>query len=109
MKIIKDDFNKTIYPPVKIKCPHCDSIIIIENGDAYLNKHYVWNWNCQGELEPCFEFLPKKGSKFNKVKIMIANNNDKNIRGKRAKFAIDDDLNIDSSLINEILEGFKEK
>ena len=59
-------------------------------------------WNCQGELEPCFEFLPKKSSKFKKVEITVTNNSDKNIRGKRAKFAVDDDLNIDSSLINEI-------
>lgn len=85
--------------------PETDACDECQECDYFLHDY----WNCQGELEPCFEFLPKKGSKFNKVKITIANNSDKNIRGKRAKFAIDDDLNIDSSLISEILEGFKEK
>ena len=30
-------------------------------------------WNCQGAIEPCFEFLPKKGSKYKKVEVEIVN------------------------------------
>lgn len=89
--------------------PETDACDECQECDYFLKENKYFLYECQGDEEPCFEFLPKKGSKFNKVKIMIANNNDKNIRGKRAKFAIDDDLNIDPSLINEILEGFKEK
>lgn len=30
-------------------------------------------WNCQGDIEPCFEFLPKMGSKLKKVEIKVDN------------------------------------
>ena len=78
--------------------PETDACECCKECDYFLHEF----WNCQGELEPCWEFLPKKSSKFKKVEITVTNNSDKNIRGKRAKFAVDDDLNIDSSLINEI-------
>lgn len=46
MKVIENNFSNIIYPPVIVKCGKCKSIILIEPGDAALNKHYVWNWRC---------------------------------------------------------------
>lgn len=33
-------------------------------------------WNCQGDIEPCWEFIPKKDSKYKKVEIEISNGSD---------------------------------
>ncbi len=85
--------------------PETDACDYCKECDYFLNEF----WNCQGESEPCLEFLPKKGSKFNKVEITVTNNSDKNIRGKRAKFAVEDDWYIDPSIINEVLDGFVKK
>lgn len=43
--------------------------------DECLKCHYFLHeyWNCQGELEPCLEFLPKKGSKYKKIEIEVKN------------------------------------
>ena len=47
MRIIKDNYRTNIiYPPVFVKCGKCKSIILIEPGDAILNKHLVWEWHC---------------------------------------------------------------
>ena len=85
--------------------PETDACDECQECDYFLHDY----WNCQGELEPCLEFLPKKGSKFNKVEITVTNNSDKNIRGKRAKFDVEDDWYIDPSIINEVLDGFVKK
>lgn len=85
--------------------PKIDACDCCKECDYFLHEY----WNCQGELEPCLEFLPKKSSKFKKVEITVTNNSDKNIRGKRAEFAVEDDWYIDPSIINEVLEGFVKK
>lgn len=33
-------------------------------------------WNCQGDIEPCFEFSPKISSKLKKVEIKVDNRRD---------------------------------
>jgi len=35
-------------------------------------------WNCQGDIEPCFEFSPKKDSKYRKVEIEAKPNHETN-------------------------------
>lgn len=46
MKVIKEKESNIIYPPVKILCGGCGSILLIEPGDATLNNHCVWEWHC---------------------------------------------------------------
>lgn len=46
MKVIKTSDSKIVYPPVKIRCGECKSILLIEPEDATLNEHYVWEWYC---------------------------------------------------------------
>lgn len=32
-------------------------------------------WNCQGDIEPCWKFLPKRDSKYRKVEIVVSKEN----------------------------------
>ena len=36
--------------------------------------HEYWDCHCQGGIEPCCEFLPKKDSKYKKVEIEVIDN-----------------------------------
>ena len=56
MKIIKNNYTQTIFPPVTVRCGKCRSIIRIEQGDATLNEHLVWEWKC-----PCCNRENKSG------------------------------------------------
>ena len=47
--------------------PETDACDECQECDYFLHEY----WNCQGELEPCFEFLPKKGSKYKKIEIEV--------------------------------------
>lgn len=55
------NMNKWI--PERDACDECYEC------DYFLHDY----WNCQGELEPCLEFYPKKDSKYKKVEIETAN------------------------------------
>lgn len=45
--------------------PEIDACDYCKECEYFLHDY----WNCQGELEPCLEFLPKKDSKYKKVEI----------------------------------------
>lgn len=47
--------------------PETDACECCKECDYFLNEF----WNCQGEPEPCLEFLPKVGSKKYKVEMTI--------------------------------------
>lgn len=47
--------------------PETDACECCKECDYFLNEF----WNCQGEPEPCLEFLPKVGSKKYKVEITV--------------------------------------
>lgn len=47
--------------------PEADACNACRECDYFLHEY----WNCQGELEPCWEFMPKKGSKYKKVEIVV--------------------------------------
>lgn len=49
--------------------PEIDACDECQECDYFLHDY----WNCQGEKEPCFEFLPKKGSKHRKAEIEVTN------------------------------------
>lgn len=55
--------------------PETDACDKCQECDYFLHEY----WNCQGELEPCFEFLPKKGSKYKKIEIEVLNENITNV------------------------------
>lgn len=50
-----------MWDPEKDACEYCFDC------EYFLHEY----WNCQGELEPCWEFLPKKGSNYKKVEVKI--------------------------------------
>lgn len=47
--------------------PEIDACNECKECDYFLHDY----WNCQGELEPCFEFYPKLYSKAKLVEIMV--------------------------------------
>ena len=49
--------------------PETDACDYCKECDYFLHDY----WSCQGELEPCLEFYPKKGSKYKRVEIEIIN------------------------------------
>ena len=46
MKVINKKTSNIVYPPVKIMCGECGSILLVEPGDATLNGNYIWEWYC---------------------------------------------------------------
>lgn len=50
-----------MWDPEKDACDYC------KKCEYFLHEY----WNCQGELEPCWEFIPKKDSKYKKVEIVV--------------------------------------
>ena len=56
--------------------PETDVCKYCKECERYLHKY----WNCQGEIEPCFEFLPKTSSKLKKVDIEVDNIEVKNVK-----------------------------
>lgn len=47
--------------------PEADACNVCRECDYFFHEY----WNCQGELEPCWEFMPKKDSKYKKVEIVV--------------------------------------
>lgn len=47
--------------------PETDACEYCKECEYFLHEY----WNCQGELEPCLEFLQKKGSIYKKVEVII--------------------------------------
>ena len=49
MKIIEDNARrgKSIKVPLKYRCPYCNSLLLIEEGDC--EKRYDWEYNNDGE------------------------------------------------------------
>ena len=49
--------------------PETDACDYCKECDYFLHDY----WNCQGDIEPCWEFIPKIDSKYKKVEIEIDN------------------------------------
>ena len=49
--------------------PEADACDYCKECDYFLHDY----WNCQGDIEPCWEFIPKKDSKYKKVEIEVTN------------------------------------
>jgi len=47
--------------------PETDACDYCYECEYFLHEY----WNCQGELEPCLEFIPKKDSKYKKVEVVV--------------------------------------
>lgn len=49
MKILEDNARrgKPLKGPLKVRCPYCDSLLLIEEGDC--EKRYNWGYNNNGE------------------------------------------------------------
>lgn len=49
MKILEDKamLSKSVETPLKIRCPHCDSLLLIEEGDY--RKRYGWAYTSNGK------------------------------------------------------------
>ncbi len=48
--------------------PETDACDYCKECEYFLHEE----WNCQGELEPCLDFIPKIGSKYRKVEIVVS-------------------------------------
>jgi len=55
-----------MWDPEKDACDYCFEC-------KYFLDDY---WNCQGDIEPCFEFLPKMSSELKKVEVKVDNRRD---------------------------------
>ncbi len=51
--------------------PETDACDYCKECEYFLHEY----WNCQGELEPCLEFLSKRDSKYRKVEIVVSKEN----------------------------------
>lgn len=51
----------------KKRIPEIDACDECRECDYFLHDY----WNCQGYIEPCFEFYPKPGSKKRMVEIVV--------------------------------------
>lgn len=50
MKILEDKamLSKSVETPLKIRCPHCDSLLLIEKEEDY-RKRYNWTHTSYGK------------------------------------------------------------
>ena len=47
--------------------PDADACDYCKECDYFLHEY----WNCQGDIEPCLEFISKKNSKYRKIEIEV--------------------------------------
>lgn len=50
--------------------PETDACKYCKECEYFLHEY----WNCQGDTEPCGEFVPKIDSKYRKVKVEVGGN-----------------------------------
>ena len=57
MKIIEDNARrgKSIKVPLKYRCPYCNSLLLIENGDY--RKRYDWAYTMNGGRKRCYYYV----------------------------------------------------
>lgn len=57
MKILEDKAmrGKSIKVPWKCRCPHCKSLLLIEEGDY--RKEYNWVYTNDGGRKRCFHYV----------------------------------------------------
>ena len=57
MKILEDKARRgeSIKLPFKCRCPHCDSLLLIEKGDY--GKEYHWVYTSDGGRRRCYNYI----------------------------------------------------
>lgn len=57
MKILEDKamLSKPVEIPLKIRCPHCNSLLLIEEGDY--RKRYDWTYTSDGKHKQCYYYV----------------------------------------------------
>ena len=57
MKILEDKTirEKPIKVPKKYRCPHCKSLLLIEEGDY--RKEYNWVYTSDGGRKRCYHYI----------------------------------------------------
>lgn len=58
MKILEDKamLSKSVETPLKIKCPHCNSLLLIEKEEDY-RKRYNWTHTSYGKPKKCYYYV----------------------------------------------------
>lgn len=57
MKILenKAGLGKPVETPLKVRCPHCNSLLLIEEGDY--RKRYSWLYTMDGGRRRCYCYV----------------------------------------------------
>lgn len=56
MKILENNAgNKPPKIPLKVRCPYCDSLLIIEKEDY--RKRYDWTYTSDGKRKRCYYYV----------------------------------------------------
>lgn len=57
MKIIEDNARrgKPLKGSLKVRCPYCDSLLLIEDGDY--RKRYDWAYTMNGGRKRCYYYV----------------------------------------------------
>lgn len=57
MKILEDKARRGYFMklPLKCRCPHCDSLLLIEEGDY--GKEYNWVYTSDGGRKRCYHYI----------------------------------------------------
>lgn len=57
MKILENKamLSKSVETPLKIRCPHCNSLLLIEEGDY--RKRYNWTYTICGKPKKCYYYV----------------------------------------------------
>lgn len=58
MKILEDKamLSKSVEIPSKVRCPHCDSFLLIEKEEDY-RKRYNWTYTSYGKPKKCYYYV----------------------------------------------------
>jgi hypothetical protein len=57
MKVLEDNARRgqPIELPLQVRCPHCNSLLLIEDGDY--RKRYSWAYTMYGGRERCYCYV----------------------------------------------------
>ena len=57
MKILEDNARreKPLKGSLKVRCPYCDSLLLIEEGDC--EKRYDWEYTMNGGHKRCYYYV----------------------------------------------------
>lgn len=57
MKILENKaiLSKSVETPLKVRCPHCDSLLLIEEGDY--RKRYDWVYTSDRKRQRCYCYV----------------------------------------------------